>query len=84
MPKYEVPGTHTRFTDLQGTASPCRAKAPPLAKRGQDAHATAGETPTATSECPNYRARIMKGRPFEGMVRWVALTTKLTAQRSTL
>ena len=45
MPKYEVPGTHTRFTDLQGTASPCRAKAPPLAKRGQDAHATAGETP---------------------------------------
>ena len=29
-------------------------------------------------------ARIMKGRPFEGMVDLVVLATKLTAQRSTL
>ena len=40
--------------------------------------------PSDRGKFSSSAARIMKGRPFEGMVRLVALTTKLTAQRSTL
>ena len=38
----------------------------------------------AARDTPWEEPRIMKGRPFEGMVGLVVLATKLTAQRSTL
>ena len=50
-----------------------------LAAEGKESGAKAQDQKITPSS-----ARIMKGRPFEGMVRLVVQATKLTAQRSTL